>query len=53
METKKQNSVEKVMGDYSEGFKPGSGAGTRKGLTRQQAVTLRLIEAGMRTKTKK
>ena len=53
METKKQINIEKVMGNYSEGLKPGIDPVMRKGLTRQQAVTLRLIEVGLRTKTKK
>lgn len=53
METRKQNSMEKVVGNYSEGLKLSNDSVTHKRLTRQQAVTIRLIEVGMRTKIKK
>ena len=53
METKKRvDKVEKVMPEYNEGrLKSGKGdAG--KVMSRQQAVTIRLREIGMRIKSK-
>ncbi|MES2411161.1 MAG: hypothetical protein V4535_06920 [Bacteroidota bacterium] len=50
METKKQVKVEKVTPDNEEVLK--SGIGLRNGMTRQQAVNLRLSQIEPRTNGK-